>query len=175
MSAREARACLTTNRRGPEGLGDVGELAERDLAPVVAVDEQRPDRVEAVAAIVAQADDEVETALAEPDLRLLFTDQPDSHRANRVPRNETDARRRFTIDGNLQLRQPGELLGAEIGDAVDAAHQLFRLFGEPGQLVEIRSEDPGRQVRRRAAQALSMPGSWPDTCATRSATNCRDR
>ena len=74
------------------------------------------------------------------------------HRADHVARRQADARRRLAIDGDLQLRQSGELLRPQIGDAVDAPNQLLRLLGEPRELVEIGTEDPDRQVGRRAAE-----------------------
>ena len=124
------------------------------LRAVVAVDEQRADRVEAVAPIVAQAHDEIEPALTDPDLRRLFPDQPDPHGADHVAWRQADARGRLAVDGDLQLRQAGQLLRAQIGDAVDAANQSFGLLGKPRQLVEIRTEDPHGQIRGRAAEPL---------------------
>ena len=65
---------------GPKVWVIVGELPERNLGAVVPIDEQRPDRVEVVAPVVAQPHDEIEAALADPDLGCLFADQADSDR-----------------------------------------------------------------------------------------------
>ena len=70
-----------------------------------------------VAAIVPQAHHEVEAPLADPDLRCLFADQTDPHRANHVARRQPDARGRLPVHRDLQLRQPRELLRAKVGDA----------------------------------------------------------
>jgi hypothetical protein len=145
------------DRRRSEGLRDLGELPERNLPAVVAVNEKRANRVEAVATIVAQADYEIETTLAKPDLRLLFPNQTDSDSPDYVPWRQAHARGGVTVDGNLQLRKACELFGAEVGNAVDAANELLRLVGQPRELVEIRTEDPDREIGRRPAQAFVDP------------------
>ena len=123
----------------------------------MAVDEQRANGFEGVAPIVAQADDEVEATLTEPDLRCLLSDETDPDRADHVAWRQTDACGRLSIDRDLQLRKPRQLFRTQIRDAVDAPNQLLRLLGEPRQLIEIRAEDSHRQVRRRAAEALVDP------------------
>ena len=120
----------------------------------MAVDEQRANRIERVPPIVAQPNDEIEATLADPDLRLFFTNQADSDGSNDVPRRQPHPRGRLAIDRDLQLREARELLRPQVGNAVNAANQPFRLLRKSSQLVEIRPEDPDREIRRRPAQAL---------------------
>ena len=70
-----------------------------------------------VAPVVAKPHDQVEAPLPDPDLRVLLADEADPDRSNHVARRQADARRRLAIDGDLQLRQAGELLRAQVGDA----------------------------------------------------------
>ena len=90
---------------GPNVWVHVGELPERNLAAVVAVDEQRADGVEGCRGDRRAAGPRGRTALAEPDLRLLLADEADSDRADHVARRQADARRGLAVDGDLQLRQ----------------------------------------------------------------------
>ena len=46
---------------------------------------------------------------------------------------------------------------ATVGNAVDRANEALGLPGEPRELVEIGAEDPDRQVRGRAPEALVNP------------------
>ena len=63
-----ARASLAPDGRWTERLGHLRELPEWNLSAVMAVDEQRADRIERVPPIVAQPNDEIEATLPDPDL-----------------------------------------------------------------------------------------------------------
>lgn len=47
-----------------------------------------------------------------------------------------------------QLREPRQLFRAQVCSPVHAFDELFGLFGQSRQLVEVRAENPHRQVRR---------------------------
>ena len=157
LDGDSARPGLSPDGRRSECLRDVGQLAEGNLPAVMAVDQQRADGVEGVAPIVAEANDEIEPALTDPDLRLLFSHQADSHGSNHVTRRQADACRGFAVDGDLQLRQPGELLCPQVRDALDTPNQSLRLLRETRQFVQVRTEDSHRQIRRRPSQSLVDP------------------
>ena len=57
-------------------------------------------------------DDEVEPALAHPNLRRLLTDQTDPDRSDDVSRRQANSRRRLSVDGDLQLRQTRQFFRA---------------------------------------------------------------
>ena len=145
------------DRRRAERLGDLGELAQRNLGAIVPVDEKRADGVEVAAPIVAQLHDQVEAALAAPHLRPLLPDQADADGPDDVTRCESDTRGGLSVDRDLQLGQPGQRFGPQIGQALDAAHDPFGALGQLRQLLEVRSEDADRDVGWRAAQALVDP------------------
>ena len=69
------------------------------------VDEQRANRVEAVAPIVAQPDEEIEPALTHPDLRRVLSDEANPHGADDVAGREPDASSGVAVHRDLQLRQ----------------------------------------------------------------------
>src|SRR5688572_33211880 len=98
----------------------------------MSIDQQPRDRVEVVASVITQTYDEIEAPLADPDLRLLFADQADAHRSHDVSRRQSDSGCGVAIDGNLQLRQTGQLLRSQTDDALDAPYQLPCRFRQPG-------------------------------------------
>lgn len=55
---------------------------------------------------------------------------------------------RLPIDRDLELREPRQLFRAQVCSPVHAFDELFGLFGQSRQLVEVRAENPHRQVRR---------------------------
>ena len=85
------------------------------------------------------------------------------------------------FDRDLQLRQPGELLGTQVGDTIDTAHQALGLLRQAGKLLEIRTEDAHGKVGRCPASPSSiripsgvvnstaMPGS-PFSCSRMSSS-----
>ena len=108
---------LAANGGRAERLRDLGQLAERDLGPVVPVDQQGLDGVEVAAPVVPQTHHQVEPALAAPHLGAFLANQAHPDGANHVARGQAHARRGLTIDGDLQLRQAGQRLGTQICQA----------------------------------------------------------
>ena len=147
-------ARLPADGAWPECLLDVRELAERNSGAVVPVHEERPERGHVAAPVVLEPHDEVEAPLPEPHLRLLLADEPDPDGANHVPRREPDAGDGMAVDAEPKLREAGQLLDAQVRDALHAAHHLPNLLAETHQLVEIGAEDAERKIRRRPAEPL---------------------
>jgi hypothetical protein len=75
QSNEESR--VAADRGWTKRLRYVSELSQRNARAVVAIDQQRPNGVEAVTAIVAKAHDQVEASLPDPDLRLLLAHETD--------------------------------------------------------------------------------------------------
>jgi hypothetical protein len=71
----------------------------------MAVDQERPDRLEIVAAIVAQSHDQVEPPLPTPHLRAFMADQARADRTDDIARRQAHARGGLAIHGDLQLRE----------------------------------------------------------------------
>ena len=120
---------FASNGGRPERLRHIGELPQGDLSAVVAVDEQPANGVERAPLVVAKTDDEIVAALSLPDLRSLFADEADTHGVDDVAGREADASGGITIDGDLQLRQPGQLLRTHISQAIDVPDERFGLLG----------------------------------------------
>ena len=157
------RARFAADRGRTKRLRHVSELSQRNARAVVAIDQQRPNRIERVPPIVPKPHDEVEASLPDPDLRPLFAHETDPHRSNHVAWRQPDARGRLPIHRDLELWQSRELLGAKVRQPVNASDERLGLLGEPRELVEIRAEDPNGDVGRRARRALHR-------CASRAAS-----
>src|SRR5215203_1312128 len=138
----------------PRGLRNAGELAERDAGAAGPIYEERAEGVDVAALVILQADDEVETPLADPDLRDLLAGQPDPHGLDHLSGPEARPGGALAVHGDADLGQAGELLRPQVRDAFDGLHDLPGLPGDPGQPVEVGAEDPHLEVGRRAAQPL---------------------
>src|SRR5690606_2521714 len=100
--------------------------SKRNAGAVMTVNEERANRIERGAVILAKSHNQVEPALSEPDLGLLFADQSDPDRPDDVTRCEPNACRRLTVHRDLELWQPRELFRTQIRNPLHSADECFR-------------------------------------------------
>src|SRR5439155_13507782 len=91
--------------------------------------------------VVLKPHDEVKAPLPEPHLRLVLADEPDPDSANHVPRREPDAGDGMAVDAEPKLREPGQLLDAQVRDAGHAAHHLADVLPEAPEVLELGAEN----------------------------------
>ena len=106
--------------------------------------------VEVVAAVVPQADDQVEAALPDPDLRRPPRRPGRCARARITSPGASPTRAAAcAVDRDLQLRQAGQRLGAQVGRCPSTPAMIaLGLLRQPRQLVEVRAEDRAPRCRR---------------------------
>ncbi len=83
-----------------------------------------------------------------------MADEADSDGADHIAWGQSDTGGRFAVHSDLQLGESGELFGPQISDAPDLPHHSLGLLGQARQLVEIRPEDPHREIGRRTAETF---------------------